>query len=141
MRQRRKASTRSELTPEIHASVVAALRMGAFKKHAALSSGIPASTLDYWIAEGNRGNAPYVAFATDCERAIAEDAMRNQSIITRASMGKVEGDWRAAAWNLEKKHPKLYGRMAEQAKKDDERERPFSPWKVIDAPDALSKHN
>jgi hypothetical protein len=42
----------------------------------------------------------------------AEDAMRSQSIITRAQLGHIDGDWKAAAWALERKHPKEYGQAA-----------------------------
>lgn len=104
----------SKCTPEVRAAILERLREGAFKKHAARAAGIAHQTLEDWLSRGANGEEPYASFAEEVERAIAEDAVRNQGIITQASREKIEGDWRAAAWNLEKKHPKLYGRLLDE---------------------------
>lgn len=135
-----KGSGSPKYTPEVHAKIVKALEAGCFKQHAARYAGIAYSTLVAWIKLGEDGVAPYAKLRDDVEHAIACDAMRNQEAINRAARarkGKDVGDWKAAAWNLEKKFPKLYGRLAElRLMRDDELARqkqaptkPYSPWK------------
>lgn len=133
-------SGRNQYTPEVHAKIVEAVANGAFKTHAARCAGIHPKTLDNWLRLGGEGDAQYVQLYDDVHEAIANDALRNQTIINQAasSKGKV-GDWKAAAWNLERKHPKLYGTAANiEAVRELERrarrragqgEKPFSPWK------------
>jgi len=115
-------------TPEIAAQIIKHLRAGAFKTHAAAAAGVSISALGDWLEKGAAGDPRYAAFARDAEIAIAEDAVRNQAIISAAAAGPIKGDWKAAAWNLERKYPKLYGRMAAVEQLAD-RERPYSPWK------------
>lgn len=119
------------LTNEVADAIVTSLRIGAFKKHAANAAGVSEATLRIWLERGAAGEEPYATFADNCEQAIAQDALRNQAAISRAATGKAEGDWKAAAWNLEKKFPKLYGRAAELGlipPQADSSERPHSPW-------------
>lgn len=97
-------------TPELHAQVVKSLEQGAYQVHAANAAGISISTLRRWVELGRDGVEPYVRFAEDVDRARANDALRNQAIISAAAVRKIPGDWKAAAWNLERKFPKLYGR-------------------------------
>jgi hypothetical protein len=106
-------------TPELHKKIVEALERGAYQVHAANSAGISISTLQRWVTEGRNGVEPYVRFAEDVDRARANDALRNQAVISAAAVRKVPGDWKAAAWNLERKFPKLYGRRAMMDNVDD----------------------
>jgi hypothetical protein len=125
------SSRRPKYSLEIHRRIVEALKRGALKPHAAQSVGIAALTLENWIDAGNAGDERSEAFAIDVERAIADDALRNQNIISMAAIGPIKGDWKAAAWNLERKFPRLYGaRIA--AALGPQTERPFSPWKTPD---------
>lgn len=143
-----KGSGEPKYTPEVHAKIVKALEAGAFKVHAAWYSGISEETLKAWLYKGMRGIEPYLQLYKDVQEAISKDAVRNQSAISSAAVGEHKGDWKAAAWNLEKKHPRLYGSMAEYilklkieeehakrrakrlAKKQAEDEgRPYSPFK------------
>lgn len=104
---------------ELHKEVVASLKRGAYQVHAANAAGISITTLQRWVKQGREGVEPYVQFAIDVDRARAEDALRNQAVISAAAVGKVPGDWKAAAWNLERKFPKLYGRRAMMDNVDD----------------------
>lgn len=106
-------------TPEVHREVVASLKRGAYQVHAANAAGVSITTLQRWVKLGREGVEPYVQFAIDVDRARAEDALRNQAVISAAAVGKVPGDWKAAAWNLERKFPKLYGRRAMMDNVDD----------------------
>lgn len=85
------------------------LKGGGFQKHAAEAAGIEWRTMRYWLERGDNGEKPYAAFAVEVRRLLAEDALRCQSIITRAQLA---GDWKAAAWSLERKHPREYGQAA-----------------------------
>lgn len=106
-------------TPELHKAIVDNLERGAYQVHAANSAGISIATLQRWVNLGRNGVEPYVRFAEDVDRARANDALRNQAVISAAAVRKVPGDWKAAAWNLERKFPKLYGRRAMMDNVDD----------------------
>jgi len=128
-------SGRPKFSADVHRRIVEYLKGGAFKKHAANACRISHHTLDLWLQWGSEGREPYVQFAIDCEEAIAFDAIRNQLIISKAARGEHPGDWKAAAWNLERKFPKLYGPMS--AGHDVPiTEKPFSPWKQPQQPTA-----
>lgn len=118
---------KSQLTPEVHKSIIDNLNAGCFKKHAANAAQVSERTLHNWLERGAAGEEPYATFADDVETAIAKDALRNQAVISQAAVGKAKGDWKAAAWNLERKFPRLYGRAAELEQLIPQ-ERPVSPW-------------
>lgn len=124
-------SGKPKYSADVHAEIVRYLKAGAFKTHAAQAAGVSISALESWLTKGREGVEPYVQLARDVEQAIATDAVRNQAIISQAAQGRISGDWKAAAWNLEKKHPKLYGSAAREVRELEarERERPFSPFK------------
>jgi len=131
---------KTKLTAEVREKILENLRAGAFRKHAALAADVPERTLIRWLEMGRAGEEPYAAFAHECEVAIAMDAVRNQALISRAASGAFQGDWRAAAWNLERKHPKLYGRTAEHREllPPPAEEKPRSPWLLTPQPDAVA---
>lgn len=116
-----KRSGTPRYTRQVHTEIVRHVRAGAFKAHAAQYAGISVDALERWLAlgrafnDGSGGDRRYAKFAIDVDRAIAEDAMRLQSVLTRAALGPIPGDWRASLANLERKHPRLYGRAAMQA--------------------------
>lgn len=102
----------TKLTPEVEETILRHLRTGAFRKHAAEAAGVTEFAFDDWMRRGAEGEKPFAQFAQKVRKAQAEDAIRSQSIITRAQLGKIDGDWKAAAWTLERKYPKLYGQAA-----------------------------
>jgi hypothetical protein len=132
--------------PAIHAAIVDALKEGLCKAHAAALGGISAQTLDEWLEAGDEGREPYAALALEVRHAEADYARAKMREINTASAplpprkkGEKRGgrgDWKAAAWALEKRFPKIYGSRAAAAEalppRDDER--PRSPWK--NTPDA-----
>ena len=105
---------------QVHKDIVASLKRGAYQVHAANAAGVSITSMRNWVEQGREGVEPYVQFAIDVDRARAEDALRNQAIISAAAVGKIPGDWKAAAWNLERKFPKLYGRRQMMDNIDDE---------------------
>lgn len=134
---------RPKYSADIHVKIIEALKIGGFKRHAAAAAGIEITTLNAWLEYGRAGVEPYVQFAIDVEQAQADDALRNQAIISRAAQGPHAGDWKAAAWSLAKKHPTLYGSAAALKaermvlrKLEPHRDQVYSPWKDQD-PDLL----
>ena len=130
-------------TAEIHAKIIEALEVGVPKLIAAHYAGINHQSLHTWLALGDTGEEPYAQLLLDVNAARAKDCIRNQSSISRAAVARHGGDWKAAAWNLEKKFPRLYGAAAEliqeldiedaraerQLERDRARaEKPQSPW-------------
>lgn len=116
-----KKSSRWKLaySADVHKEIVASLKRGAYQVHAANAAGVSMTSLQRWVKLGREGVEPYVQFAIDVDRARAEDALRNQAVISAAAVGKIPGDWKAAAWNLERKFPKLYGKRQMQDNVDD----------------------
>jgi hypothetical protein len=100
---------------EVHAEIIKHLRSGAFKQHAAQAAGVSARAVDEWLKLGRDGDKRYAEFACDVDRTIAEDAIRNLAVVSAAALKTGKGDWKAAAWLLERKYPKLFGRGAEPA--------------------------
>lgn len=111
-KKRRNGPKWTKLTPEVEETILRHLRTGAFRKHAAEAAGVTEFAFDDWMRRGGEGEKPFAAFVEKVRRVQAEDAIRSQSIITRAQLGHIEGDWKAASWNLERKYPKLYGQAA-----------------------------
>lgn len=106
---------KTRFTREAGDVIVSKLRAGAFRRHAARAAGVSEDSLARWLELGRAGDKRYVEFAREADRAMAEDAIRNQTVITAAALRRIDGDWKAAAWNLERKYPKLYGRNAAAA--------------------------
>jgi hypothetical protein len=87
------------------------VRLGAYRESACAQTGTSSRTLRKWlmraeldIARG-RLDSPYVVFAEALEQAEAEAENRNLGTLQMAA----KGDWRAAAWWLERKHWKRWG--------------------------------
>jgi hypothetical protein len=132
-------------TAQLHKRIVRNLRAGAFLKHAAEETGVISfEALKVWLRRGERslrgqgeaGDDMFEQLALDVAAARATDAIRNQRAINDVAFGRklergTSARWRAAAWNLERKHPLLYGRTAtpdDERERERERERPQSPW-------------
>jgi len=103
-------------------AIVQALRVGAYIEDAAESAGVAESTVYAWISRGQE-HAPdlgtpiskvpkaqrvYVEFAESVEKARAGAVVFNLAMIRQAASN---GDWKAAAWWLERTRPGQYGRQ------------------------------
>lgn len=96
----------TKLTPAVHSQIVSYIAAGAYARHAAEAAGISHQAVALWLSKGKKGEEPYDAFYRDVQAAKGRDALRDIQIISKAGVG---GDWKAAAWKLERKHPKLFG--------------------------------
>lgn len=108
------------LTPEIHAEIVRNIRSsGCSLDDAAGMVGFDGQTISNWRSRGRAGEEPFVGFFVDTERARIAAKIMDLSSISRAAVGRKPGtngkadkgaepDWRAAAWRLERQHPKEF---------------------------------
>jgi hypothetical protein len=108
------------LTPQVHETIVNAVRIGAYLDDAASLAGISRGTLFRWLAEGRDANDKSDAgeeitdretlcrdFCDAVEKARADAMLRNIGVIQTAAQN---GTWQAAAWYLERTNPKKWGR-------------------------------
>jgi hypothetical protein len=98
-----------ELTPEVQAQVCAAISLGAYMEAAASFAGIHKATLYRWINLGAQGKEPYASFCDAMEQARSKKVLRYLKPIEEACTRKVDPDWKAAAWVLERTEPEHYG--------------------------------
>ena len=93
--------------PNVRNLLLASLRAGATLKMAALAAGIDRVTLWRWIKRGKKAKSgKYRAFLRELIQASAMGGVRNVTCISRAAAR----DWRAAAWMLERRYPRDYGK-------------------------------
>src|SRR5262245_21732352 len=96
------------LTPEIQKAIVDAIADGCTRHDAAEASGISERTLYYWLAQGRKATrGVYRQFLAAVKKAEAEAVNRNVRIITKAA----ETAWQAAAWWLERRRSRDFGRV------------------------------
>lgn len=112
----------TKLNADVQERILEAIRAGNYNDTAAKYAGIGVSTFYSWMERGRRereraaalNTAPdakealYLDFMEAVERAEAESEVRDVAIIARAA---ATGTWQAAAWRLERKYPRKYGRF------------------------------
>lgn len=113
----------SKLTPDTQDRIVQALRMGATYELAAQYGGVTYNTFNEWrkraVAELDRADSarkhtevreserPYVEFYEAVQKAEADAVVGWLAKIEKAAS---DGNWQAAAWKLERRYPRDYGR-------------------------------
>lgn len=110
------------LNTELQEKIVELIRLGNYAEDAAGAVGIGRTTFFLWMARGKAESerlklipdaepieleTPYVDFMNAVEKARDEATARNVAVIQRAAHS---GDWKAAAWYLERTRQKTYGR-------------------------------
>ena len=97
----------TKFLPEIKDKILLALRGGNYIETAAAFSGVHKDTLYEWLKLGAAEEAgPYRDFSDGVEEALATGEMMDVQRVGNAA----KDDWRAAAWRLERRHPKRWGR-------------------------------
>ena len=98
----------TKLTPEVQERIVSAIRAGNYLETASAYAGIDQSTLHKWISRSKEPDAPValIEFRQSVERARAEAEVRTVALIQQAA----PQSWQAAAWYLERSHPKRWAR-------------------------------
>jgi transposase len=109
MTDRSKAGRPTKLTPALQEKIVMVIRGGNYIETAAAYAGISKQTLYNWLRRGARQKSgQYREFALAVEQALAEAEMRDLALIEQAAR---DGKWQAAAWRLERRFPKRWGRQ------------------------------
>lgn len=129
------------LTKEMITKLSSMLRMGMYMEGAAAVLGIAKTTLYDWLRRGARGDPThgglYIELSNTINKSIAESELRDLNVIDRAAQGterqqlvtstfldakgkevtetrktvETKFHWQAAAWKLERKHPKRWGKV------------------------------
>lgn len=95
-----------KLTWQVQQQIVQHLKVGAYLETAAEAVGIHRTTLFRWIQKGEEAaRGRYRDFYVAVAQAQSEFEIRNQVTILKAA----QTEWRAAAWNLERRFPERYG--------------------------------
>jgi hypothetical protein len=98
----------TKLTPELQAELCRMLEDGCGRDDAAEAANIHRSTFYQWMADGEANpDSIFSDFSDAIKRAESICATRNARIIRVAAE---EGNWQAAAWWLERKRKKEFGR-------------------------------
>ena len=97
-----------KLTPERQTGICNAVRAGVRPEVAAVYCGVGARSYYRWMQLGRAADAErvYVEFVAAVELALAEWEARDVLLIGEAA----KEDWHAAAWRLERRLPKVYGK-------------------------------
>ena len=96
-----------KLTPERSEEVCKYLRAGNYISTSCAAAGIGESTFYAWMKRGEEEkDGVYREFVESVSRARVEAEVRNVALVQRAATG----DWRAAAWFLERSLPAKYGK-------------------------------
>ncbi len=103
----------TKLTPAVSAAICESVKGGVYIETACQANNISTSTYYRWLDKADDPNAgdEFREFRDASARARAEVEARHVSLIDQAARGPVLGDWRAAAWYLERSFPTRYGRQ------------------------------
>lgn len=97
----------TKLDDETADRICEAVSLGSPLYLAARAGGIDPETLRAWKARGRKGEQPYSAFLGRLKVAEAVGVTAALTVIRKAAS---EGTWQAAAWILERRYPKVFGR-------------------------------
>lgn len=109
----------SKLTPEVLSTVSSYLAVGSTLEVAASAAGVGTRTLERWLQRARElvdrveqhrrvesRDRVYLELMEAITTREAEAEVKALATIQKSALG---GDWRAAAWYLEKRHPDKYG--------------------------------
>ena len=103
----RKRRTKAELDPAIFEIVIAVVRVGAGQEAACREAGISNETLRQYVQRGETGEEPFAEFVIALRKAHGNSKVYLLGLLQEAAVG----DWRAAAWLLEKLYPHDFGAL------------------------------
>jgi transposase len=99
----------SKLTPKLQAEILRLLRAGNYVETAAHIVGLHPGTVHDWLARGARARGvtdqPFAEFSEAVRRAQAQAEATDVRRVGKAA----SKTWRAAAWRLERRHPRRWG--------------------------------
>lgn len=95
-------AARARLTPEVQDRLVAAAKLGATRELQAAYGGIGVSTLHRWLAAGRKAKSGRKRELWDALK--EADGLGAFDMLGKIRDAATEGDWKAAAWFLERRH-------------------------------------
>ena len=99
-----------KITYELINKIAAALQRGSYVETAAAYCGIHKSALYKWLKKGNeKPRSIHGALVDAVSKAMAQAELSDLDKIQKAADN---GEWKAAAWRLERRHPKKWGHRA-----------------------------
>jgi transposase len=101
----------TKLTPELFSAIVDAIRSGNYAQVAAATAGITEQTFYEWLRRGrDEPDGIYRRFADAVLAASGEAEQEKLERLRREALAD-DGDWKAAAWWLERRFPKRWGKQ------------------------------
>lgn len=97
----------AKLTPELTQEITTYIRDGNSPTISATLVGISPSTYFNWMSKGSNQEPRFMEFLESIERANAQSIVNRVAHISRAADS---GNWRAAAWLLERMAPESFGK-------------------------------
>lgn len=107
-----KGGGHTKYNPELHETLVMHIDEGQRFYVACALVGVETDTVSAWIRRGKAGEAPFVQFAADVNKAYAIAEARCVQSITKAH--HIGGDWKAAIEYLKRRKPKFWSEHTEQ---------------------------
>lgn len=95
--------------PEAEA-VLGAIRAGNYIHTACMAAGLSEKTFRTWIRKGKLGEEPFASFWAEMRQAVAQAEVTRLRLVEAASLV----NWQAAAWMLERRNHKRWGRRIDQ---------------------------
>lgn len=102
----------AKLTPELTREISTYIRDGNSPTISATLVGISPSTYFNWMSKGSNQESRFMEFLESIERAKAQSIVNRLAHIARAADS---GNWRAAAWLLERMAPESFGKNSTRA--------------------------
>lgn len=100
----------TKFTPRVRETILQAVSVGAPLALAAESAGISYDVLRLWLRRGERQKAgDFRQFYLDLKAAEGRLGVKLLAVIEKSAL---DGNWNAAAWKLERRFPKHFGRPA-----------------------------
>lgn len=101
----------SKLTPETQQRIVQAIEVGATYELAAQYGGVHYDTFRRWMEQGGAAKAGrFFEFYEAIKAAEGKAAIKWLALIDKAAVDT----WQAAAWKLERRYPRDYGRTVQE---------------------------
>ena len=97
----------AKLTPELTREITTYIQDGNSPTKSATLVGIAPSTYFNWMSKGSNQEPRFVEFSESIKRACAQSIAKRLAHISRAADS---GNWRAAAWLLERLAPESFGK-------------------------------
>jgi len=124
-RRKQPASRPDNVTEDLTAGLERLLRSGNYIEIACQVVGLGRSTFNDWMTKGLRDEprfAPYRVFRQRIEAAMSSGEATRVAQIAKAASGD-DGDWRAAAWMLERQAPERWAKPSQRAHAESEQAR------------------